>query len=116
VQYIKIIILFAGLFLINELSYGKIHTDFINQGKTYLMELDLDRAIYSFSKAIEFDQNNVDAYLNRARAYLLNNNADKASADYRKASELDPEYVKRRLNIRINTGQNNIPEGDLIND
>jgi tetratricopeptide (TPR) repeat protein len=104
-QYTKAIILFSGLFLLNNSLYGTVYTDFINQGITYMNELDTERAIYSFSKAIEYDQNNVEAYIQRAKAYLLNNEFEKSSADYEKAMQIDPEYVRRRLNIRIYTEQ-----------
>lgn len=93
--------LFLGLFLFANNLNAKIYTDFINQGKTYMNELDTERAIYSFTKAIENNQNNVEAYLQRAKAYLLNNEFEKSSADYKKAIEIDPDYVKKRLNIRV---------------
>ena len=109
-RYIKIIMLLTSFLFLDNSIYGKIYTDFINQGKTYINELDIDRAIYSFSKAIDQNQNAVEAYLHRAKAYLMINEFDKSSADYEKAMKLDPEYVKQTLNIRINTGKDN-PSG-----
>ena len=106
--------LFLGLFLFDNFLYGNIHADYINQGKTYINELDIERAIYSFSKAIEFNQNSVEAYLQRAKAYLLNNQFEKSSADYKKAMEIDPDYVRERLNIRINTGGVNLSGYDSM--
>ncbi len=102
-RYTGIIMLFIVLFLFDNYLYGNVQVDFINQGKTYMNELDIERAIYSFSKAIEYNQNNVEAYLQRAKAYLLNNEFEKSSADYEKAMKIDPDFVKQRLNIRIYT-------------
>jgi tetratricopeptide (TPR) repeat protein len=105
-HYIKIIILLVGLLFSSMNIYGNNHNDYLSRGNIYLMELDIDRAIHSYTKAIEDNQNAVEAYLQRAKAYLLMDACDKAADDYKKAFELDPEYVKKRLNISFYTPRN----------
>ena len=99
---LKIYIAIIGLSIFSMETYGKVHTDYINQGKSHLSELDIENAIHAFSEAIEKKQTEVDAYLHRAKAYLIAGNCEKAAEDYSRAYELDPEYVKKKLNIDSN--------------
>ena len=50
----------------------------IETGQKYLAELDYTQAIAEFSKVIEIDAKNVDAYLGLANAYIGNGDKDKA--------------------------------------
>jgi len=99
---LKIYIAIIGLSIFSMETYGKVHTDYIIQGKSHLTELDIENAIHSFSEAIDKRQNIVDAYLHRAQTFLIAGECEKAAEDYSKAFELDPEYVKEQLNITSN--------------
>jgi tetratricopeptide (TPR) repeat protein len=99
---LKLYITIIGLTLLSLETFGNNNTDFINQGKSHLSELDIENAIQAFSEAIEKKHNEVDAYLHRAEAYLIGGDCEKAAEDYARAFELDPQYVKKKLNIDSN--------------
>lgn len=99
---VKIYIAIFGLTVLSLETLGNNNTDYINQGKSHLSELDIENAIQAFSEAIEIKQNQVDAYLHRAEAYLIGGDCEKAAEDYSRAYELNPEYVKKKLNIDSN--------------
>jgi TPR repeat protein len=61
-------------------------------GKYYRLRGELDRAIASYSKAIEIDPNYKEAYVNRADAYRDQQKYGLAIADYEQAIEIDPNY------------------------
>ena len=65
-----------------------------NRGLAYRDEGDYDRAIESFTKAIELNPNYAVAYNNRGDVYRENGNFDRAIADYTKAIELKPDFVE----------------------
>lgn len=73
----------------------------LNEGNKYLSELNIESAIASFSKAIEIDPHNVNAYLGLADAYCaqadeyisLAQYSDAASA-YSKAISILNDYTK----------------------
>jgi tetratricopeptide (TPR) repeat protein len=96
---VKIYIAIIGLSIFSLETLGNNNTDYINQGKSHLSELDIENAIQAFSEAIEKKQKIVDAYLHRAEAYLISGECEKAADDYSKAFELDPVYVQKQLNI-----------------
>jgi tetratricopeptide (TPR) repeat protein len=96
---VKLYIAIIGLSVWSLETLGNNNTDYINQGKNHLSELDIENAIQAFSEAIEKKHNEVDAYLHRAKAYLISGNCEKAAEDYSRAYELDPEYVEKKLNI-----------------
>lgn len=50
---------------------------------------DVSTAVAHCSKALEFEQNNIDFWMKRAEAYLEAEDYDKAIADYKKATEID---------------------------
>jgi tetratricopeptide (TPR) repeat protein len=99
---VKIYIAIIGLSIFSLETLGNINTDYIDQGKSRLTELDIENAIRSFSKAIEKNHKIVDAYLHRAQAYLISGDCDKVAEDYSKALELDPVYVQKQLNTIAN--------------
>ena len=96
---LKIYIAIIGLSVLSIQSYGEKRTDYVNQGKSHLIAMDIENAIDSFSKAIENKQNVAEAHLHRAEAYLISGDCEKASEDYRKAFDMDSEYYKKYLNI-----------------
>ena len=65
-----------------------------NRGIAYQHEGDYDRAIESFTKAIELNPTYAIAYYNRGNAYRDKDNFDRAIADYTKAIELKPDFVE----------------------
>ncbi len=70
---------------------AKVHYD---QGKTYSVKKDYDRAIAQFTKAIALDPTFVEAYRRRGDIYEDKKDYDLAIADYTKAIELDPKHVR----------------------
>lgn len=60
-------------------------------GEKYLSELNYDQALMAFSKAIEIDEKQVDAYLGRAQVYLHQENYEAAIADYTSALAIDAD-------------------------
>ena len=68
-------------------------------GAAYFEQKDYDRAIESYSKAIEFNPNAADAYEKRGTAYNNLNDNERALADFNRALELDPsndEFYRSR--------------------
>ena len=60
----------------------------LDLGNKYLLAEDYDGAISAFSKAIEIDSMNADAYIGRGDAYKAKGDYEKAWDDYKKAQEL----------------------------
>ncbi len=58
----------------------------------------LDKALKSYTEAIELDQNYAEAYNNRGVAYAEKSEYDRAIKDYNKAIELDPNNAKAYSN------------------
>jgi tetratricopeptide (TPR) repeat protein len=90
----NILLLFLLIPLLTYPVYsGNTGEDFIRTGESFLNRLDIDQAIYCFSRAIEDDPNSVEAFLHRGKAYILKDRYEAAMDDYRKAMDLDPKYV-----------------------
>ena len=62
--------------------------DAVNQGIGCLKSIKYDKAIYNFTRAIQLNPENADAYHFRGRAYTFRGEQAKAEADYAKAKEL----------------------------
>jgi tetratricopeptide (TPR) repeat protein len=91
---INILLLFVLIFLLlNPVYSGNTGEDFIRTGESFINRLDIDQAIYYFSRAIEDNPNSVEALLHRGKAYILKDRYEAAMDDYRKAMDLDPIYV-----------------------
>ena len=75
--------------------------DIFDQGFTYAMEGDYDKAIAEITKIIQSNPKNGTAYLLRGHLHALNKNFAKAISDYIRAIRLTPEnaeaYVSRGL-------------------
>jgi len=69
-----------------------------NSGIDFAVELENDRAIAEFTKAIELDPNYADAYGRRGAAYSNKKDDDRAIADFTKAIELNPKFDLAYLN------------------
>jgi tetratricopeptide (TPR) repeat protein len=95
----RIYLLIFGMLFLGLSTYGETGTDYIQKGKSHLTEMDIEKAIHSFSKAIEKEQNVAEALLERAQAYLFSGDCEKASEDYEKAFKIAPDFVKKQLGI-----------------
>jgi tetratricopeptide (TPR) repeat protein len=62
--------------------------DYFNRGLFYRANGNLDQAIADFSKSIEIDPNNSEAYRKRGAAYQDKSLLDLASADFNQADKL----------------------------
>jgi tetratricopeptide (TPR) repeat protein len=76
------------------------HVD-AHRGRAYYDKKDNDRAIADYSKAIELNQQNANAYFDRGNAYLGKNDHDRAIVDYSKAIELNPQYAEAYYNRAV---------------
>lgn len=66
---------------------------FYNLGIAYYKEGEQDKAIESYSKAIDIDPKYTDAYFSRGLAYDNADNLEKAITDYSSAIEFNPKYT-----------------------
>ena len=64
----------------------------LDLGNKYLLSEDYDSAISAFSKAIEIDSMNADAYIGRGDAYKAKGDYASAWEDYEKAQELSGNH------------------------
>jgi tetratricopeptide (TPR) repeat protein len=64
-----------------------------NIGLIYDKQGDFDKAIDNFTKTIEINPNDADAYYNRGIAYGKKGEFDKAIVDFTKAIEINPKYA-----------------------
>ena len=71
-----------------------IATAFNASGLTYKKNSVHDQAIIIFTKAIELDSEDAEAYSNRGNAYCEKGEMDKAIADYTKAIDLKPKVAE----------------------
>ena len=76
-----------------------------NLGVFQIMGEQYDKAIESFSKAIELNPEHAAAYTHRGCAYAMTGELDKALIDHNKAIALDPEFSLCLLQSRHNTAQ-----------
>lgn len=60
----------------------------------YLLEGKYEEAIVEFTKVIEIDAKNAEAYLGRANAYLELAQYEEAKLDYQQVIELNPEQIE----------------------
>ncbi|QWR77288.1 tetratricopeptide repeat protein [Candidatus Magnetomonas plexicatena] len=67
-------------------------------GNVHYTDGDYDKAIASYTKAIEMNPLFTVAYVNRADAYAARGNRKRAVADYTKAIELEPDYALAYFN------------------
>jgi Tfp pilus assembly protein PilF len=73
---------------------GSESTAAIEAGKACLKKDDVAGALAAFTKVIEFDRKNAQAYISRACAYKRNGDEEKASADISEAIRLDPKAAR----------------------
>ncbi len=67
---------------------------YVLHGRIYIMEGDSDKALEYLLKALDLDDNNVDAYIYIGEAYTYKNNTDQAISYLKKAISLDPEIFE----------------------
>lgn len=78
----------VGLFIYQINSGETAYARNLHLGNKYLLSEDYDSAISAFSKAIEIDAANADAYIGRGDAYKAKGDYESAWEDYEKAQEL----------------------------
>jgi tetratricopeptide (TPR) repeat protein len=59
-----------------------------NRGVSYFLQNMQDKAFEDYTKAIELDNNNSEAYINRAYVHLRNGNQSFAISDLQKGCDL----------------------------
>ncbi len=93
---LKRVIIVLSVFLFSEVGFLILQVNSgtaayarnLDLGNKYLLSEDYDSAISAFSKAIEIDAMNADAYIGRGDAYKAKGDFEKAWDDYEKAQEL----------------------------
>ncbi|MCE1245397.1 MAG: tetratricopeptide repeat protein [Firmicutes bacterium] len=61
------------------------------KGNADLMSKNYDSAIANYTKVIQADPKNAEAYFQRAKAYNFKDEVEKAKADFKKVVELSPD-------------------------
>ena len=89
------------LLLVPMVSFGQTATDLNTSGNTKLNLEDYYGAIEDYSKAIELDPDDADAYYNRGVAKKKLKDYYGAINDYSKAIELKPDYADAYVNRGI---------------
>jgi tetratricopeptide (TPR) repeat protein len=80
------------------LKYPKVAVAHNNMGR-YFRELNqYDKAIASYTKAIEIDPKGYKTYSNRGKAYFDTGKADEALIDLNKCLEIEPDYAEALSN------------------
>ena len=69
------------------------------QGFSNLLKGQYDNAISDFTKAIEMDSRNANAYYYRGVAYQRKSENDRAISDFSRAIEIDPRYAEAYYNL-----------------
>jgi Flp pilus assembly protein TadD len=88
----KKILIICVVILFNFISYAQKAQDFINSGIDKYDEDNFAGAIEDFSKAIELENTNLEAYFKRGVAKVMIDDFAGAIADYSKAIEINPNY------------------------
>ena len=82
----------------NNIEKSRLYFD---KGVDYLYHSQFEEAIEQFNKAIEYDNNNHEAYFHRGCAKYNNYQKDAALQDYLKTIEINPEYLQAYFNIGL---------------
>ena len=88
---------------------GGSYQQVFQQGNFLVMLGEIDKAIQTYSLAIELNPNCAEAYNNRGVIYGENHEFNRAIADFTKAIQLKPEYAE----IRYNRGSAYSSKGEL---
>ncbi|MEG0878957.1 MAG: tetratricopeptide repeat protein, partial [Oscillospiraceae bacterium] len=73
-----LLVILAVIFTFTALGSGANSAKQLSLGDKYLTQLNYDKAIIAFTKAIKIDPMNPKAYIGLADAYIGGNNTDKA--------------------------------------
>ena len=95
-RILKLIVITLGAFLCAEIGFFVYQSNFgtigytrsLNLGNKYLLSEDYESAISAFSKAIEIDSMNAEAYVGRGDAYKAQGDYVSAWSDYETAQEM----------------------------
>jgi tetratricopeptide (TPR) repeat protein len=75
--------------------------DLTPKNKTREASQKYELAVKEFQKAIEINDNYVEAHLNLARIYFLQKKYKKAAKEYKKATELDPQDLDTYVHLAL---------------
>jgi tetratricopeptide (TPR) repeat protein len=73
----------------------------IQLGNAYFDSGQFDRAMETYSKALEIDPNNADVRTDLGIMYRRKGDYDRAIGEFKKAAEIDPKHVNSRYNLGI---------------
>lgn len=93
-NYDEAIRLYTKAIASGELSQDYLSIAYINRGRSWYFKKDFDKAIADFTKAIEIDPKDADAYYARGLVRHIKGDYDKAIADYTKVIEINPKRAK----------------------
>ena len=95
------ILIFISLFFIIAKAHAGALEEAMEQGKDYVSKGMYAEAIVEFTRVIDWDSKNTEAYYNRAQAYHKNKMIDMAILDYTKAIENNPGNAEIYFNRGI---------------
>lgn len=84
-------------------------SDYSNRGLAWTEKNELDKAFSNYTRALETDPENAEAYYNRGNAWAQKGEWDKALVDYTRALEINPEME----HVYCNRGLALAKKGDL---
>ncbi len=96
-------------------NYPKVSVAYKARGDYYYDIHKIEKAIYDYNKAIEFDSGYAGAYTNRGILYLNTGKINRAIADFDKAIALDStdaDAYNNRALFYLNTGKTNLAIAD----
>ncbi|MBI3258548.1 MAG: tetratricopeptide repeat protein [Ignavibacteriae bacterium] len=113
----KLILIF--LITVSATAFGQTAKKFLQSGIEKHRMQDFQGAIIEYSKAINLDNKNRDAYYNRGICEFALDNIDEAKKDFNKTIELDPKYAdayytRSRLFVKLEKYEDALADLDKV--
>ncbi|MEM7551960.1 MAG: tetratricopeptide repeat protein [Bacteroidota bacterium] len=88
--------------------------NWLNRGEAYLSNSEFDRALDSFTKALDENPYDIQAYIYRAKIHAFRGHYQKAMDDYNSALDLNPDLIKVIMKKRSLDSKQNKLELDKL--
>ena len=90
----KTVVLLLLVLVLFAVGCDESSSGYVNKGNAKQLSKQYDKAIQDYTKAIELDGKNADAYFQRAKVYNLQGKTQKAIDDFKVVVQLDPKGEK----------------------